>query len=606
MARARSVVPALTVLAAAGLLGGCAASSGQQPASGTASGTASRAVAVTSAGGPTASAGSRSRGTASAAGGSPAAGASAAACAGLSVAAPAAASSGTPALAAVQFTDADHGWVAGAGRIMATSDGGRSWTRQYSGSADLSQVDFTDAAHGWAAGGLSCAPLTGAQLDRAERAAGRRPLPDGQLGALRLGRPRLRDRRPPSRERRQFGRHLRRCGRHLLRHCGRLGTPASGGELLVTTDGGATWSQVTAAPAAQSACFGTAQDGYVGASGRIWRTTDAGKTWALAFTEPQASAVSQSAGASSAGGQSAGDTPEFECAGQSAAWVLFLGDGAAMMHSPYLAYATEQGTAWHGVLEETMLESALRPKLHLPAGPGSEPGPFSAISSTAAVFVGYTPPDGFGAAPVALASGGGTTLTSAGNVAAINQPLAAAFLTPARGWVVGENLKSNTFAVEATTDGGHSLDHPVHSRLAPAPPDCPRHPGRPRPCGPALARPPRPSALARASSCRRVPAPPLARPRAATPSALARSPCPRSCMPGVLVPPRPSAPARASSCRRVPAPSPDRPCPRSCMPSGVARASPGTFVQAKGLLRKFWCTITPRNLRNAGSFAIIG
>jgi Photosynthesis system II assembly factor YCF48 len=64
----------------------------------------------------------------------------------------AAGSAGVLALQAVQFTDAAHGWVAGDGRILATSDGGQSWTRQYSGSGELDQVDFTDAAHGWAVG----------------------------------------------------------------------------------------------------------------------------------------------------------------------------------------------------------------------------------------------------------------------------------------------------------------------------------------------------------------------------------------------------------------------------------------------------------------------
>jgi hypothetical protein len=128
-----------------------------------------------------------------------------------------------------------------------------------------------------------------------------------------------------------------------------------------------------------------------------------------------------------------------------------------MLHAPYLAYATRDGRTWHGVFEETMLESAVRPGLHLPDGPGSEPGPFSAISPDAAAFVGYTPPaNGWGAAPLAIATNGGAALNRVGDVAAVNEPLAAAFLTMAKGWVVGENLKARTFAIEATTDAGRT------------------------------------------------------------------------------------------------------------------------------------------------------
>jgi photosystem II stability/assembly factor-like uncharacterized protein len=205
------------------------------------------------------------------------------------------------------------------------------------------------------------------------------------------------------------------------------------------------------APAgAQAACFSTAQDGYLGAPGRIWRTTDAGATWSPAFTEPPASSGQMA-------GRTAGDQPELGCAAHGAAWVLFLGNGTAMMHAPYLAYTTQDGTSWHGVMEEQMLESAMRPKLHLPAGPGSEPGPFSVISPGAAAFVGYTPPaGGWGTAPLIVATDGGTVLSSEGNIAAINEPLAAAFLTPAQGWVAGENLKTHTFSIEATTDAGHT------------------------------------------------------------------------------------------------------------------------------------------------------
>lgn len=397
-------VSVLAAFVAAGVLAGCAVGSSSGTGGG---GTAPGAAA----GGGTAPRSAAAAGCAG--GGTPAAGA--------------------PALAAIQFVGQDHGWAVGAGRIMATSDGGRTWSRQYSGPAVLGQVDFTDTAHGWAVG-------SGTLLRTA----------DGGATWTGLGEPRL------------SGRCLAVSAVHFVSPAlgyaiadktaaGGAGTAEAAGQLLRSTDGGATWSAVPGAPSgAQAVCFGTATDGYVGAAGRIWRTTDGGSTWALAFAEPPASDGQASAA-------QPGDVPELGCAGQGAAWVLFLGSGAAMMHAPYLAYATQDGSGWRGVLEEPMTESAIRPGLHLPAGPGTEPGPFSVIGPGAAAFTGYTPPaNGWGAAPLDVVTNGGATLTSAGDVAAINQPLAAAFLTPEQGWVVGENLKTRTFAIEATTDAGRT------------------------------------------------------------------------------------------------------------------------------------------------------
>ena len=322
--------------------------------------------------------------------------------------------SGAPALDAVQFTDGDHGWVAGAGRILATTDAGRTWTRQYSGSATLDQVDFTDDKHGWAAG-------QDALLRTTDGGATWTALTEpcqGGLSSVHFVSPTL----------------------------GYAVAAAPRGSLLRTTDGGESWTAVAGAPAdPRSACFTAAADGYLGTPGRIWRTTDGGQRWTLALTEPGPSGSAKTA-----------DAPEIECAGGSGLWVLFLGQNAAMGHAPYLAFATENGRQWHGLFEERFTEAALRPGLKLPNGPGSYPGPFSAMNSGTAAFVGYTPPLGYGAAPVMLASAGGHRLTSEGNVAAINEPFGASFLSQSRGWVVGENLRTNTFDIEATTNAGHS------------------------------------------------------------------------------------------------------------------------------------------------------
>jgi photosystem II stability/assembly factor-like uncharacterized protein len=421
---AASTLAALAVLAVAGPLAGCAATSSgsagtaSRASAGTGSTPSSPIAAVPPVPAPScAGTGTAAKATATA---SPGAGAGA----------------GTgqpPALAAVQFTDSGHGWVAGAGRIMATSDGGASWTRQYTGAADLDQVDFIDRQHGWAAGGGSLLRTTDggaswtALAEPCQAALSSVHFVSPALGYA-VASPTAAG-QPPG-------------GQSI----GGQDTTALGGALLRTTNGGSTWAPITSAPAdPQSACFATADDGYLGTPARIWRTTDGGQHWTLALTEPGAS-----------GNPKTADTPEIECAGAGGLWVLFLGQGAAMEHAPYVAYASQDGHQWRGVLEQQYTESALRPGVKLPEGPGSYPGPFSVINSGSAAFVGYTPPIGYGVAPVMLASDNGRALTKAGNVGTINEPLAAAFLSQDEGWVIGQNLKTNAFDVEATSNAGRT------------------------------------------------------------------------------------------------------------------------------------------------------
>ena len=399
----RTVFSTVVALAAAGLAAGCATT----PSSSTPIGAA---------------------GTAAGSGGS---GKSATPSAVSSCAGGAASSSGAPALDAVQFTDPSHGWVAGAGRILATTDSGRTWTRQYSGTAVLDQVDFTDDQHGWAAGQDALLRTTNGGATWTALTEPCR----GELSSVHFVSPTL-------------GYAVAAAPGNTANDVtgGGAFTPALGGSLLRTSNGGVSWTAVAGAPAnPQSECFAAAADGYLGTPGHIWRSTDGGQRWTLALTEPGPSAS-----------QRAADTPEIECAGSSGLWVLFLGRNAAMSHAPYLAYATSGGQQWHGLFEEQYTEAALRPSLKLPNGPGSYPGPFSAIDSGAAAFVGYTPPMGYGAAPVMIASVSGHRLTSEGNVAAINEPLGASFLSQSRGWVVGENLRTNAFDIEATTNSGRT------------------------------------------------------------------------------------------------------------------------------------------------------
>lgn len=67
-------------------------------------------------------------------------------------------SSGTDAaLSSVPFATATQGWAVGIkGTILATADGGNTWSRQSSGTkADLESVHFASASQGWAVGGVT-------------------------------------------------------------------------------------------------------------------------------------------------------------------------------------------------------------------------------------------------------------------------------------------------------------------------------------------------------------------------------------------------------------------------------------------------------------------
>lgn len=333
-------------------------------------------------------------------------------------------------LNAIQFVSPRQGWVAGAGRILATSDGGRTWAAQYTGPGKLGQVDFTDATHGWAVGTNALLRTT-----------------DGGRTWTQLGQPAC----TAPVESVHFVTHdlgYAIAGGAQVWMTGGVPAAVGGGELLRTTDGGATWSRVGGAPAqAQTVCFSDAAAGFLGTPGKVWHTSDGGKTWALAFSEPPPARGVR---------PPAPDTTVLECSGGNSAWVLFLGYGAALGHAPYLAYATQDARSWRVLFEESYIESAARPGVHAPDGPGSYPGPFSVISPDAAAFVGYTPPAGNGAAPLELVTSGGATRTSKGNVGGISVPAATAFTSPSQGWVVGQTLPSRGSVIEATTDGGRT------------------------------------------------------------------------------------------------------------------------------------------------------
>jgi Photosynthesis system II assembly factor YCF48/BNR/Asp-box repeat len=307
---------------------------------------------------------------------------------------------GTGALTDVQFVSGDRGWVVGTRQILATTDGGRQWTRQDSGNLQLVSADFIGNAVGWAVGADKV--LTTSDGGQHWTAL---PEPCPVIRSVHFVTA-------------QVGFAIAGGGPQLTSSL----APASGGVLLASRDGGRTWHKLHAPPDPQSVCFASTRDGWLGAGGGLYRTTDGGQTWARAGAAP---------GHADAGYPF---TMEVQCAGPDSAWALDAGSGAASSQEPHIGYyAGPSGVA--PIFAEQYFP---HPGITVTASsPGAYTGTLSAISPSTAAYVDNCPACGDGTAPWYLASNAGTTLTKEGNAGHITQAFAASFVTDSTGWIVG-------------------------------------------------------------------------------------------------------------------------------------------------------------------------
>jgi photosystem II stability/assembly factor-like uncharacterized protein len=348
-------------------------------------------------------------------------------------------------VAAIQFVSPQVGWAAGAGRIVATTDGGARWSTQLTTDADFGEVDFLSSRTGWAVGDHEL-------LGTADGGRCWRQLAEPDGGSLRM----VHFATPTV----GFGVA---GGAFSLEPAGSSTSstdegftgafvpvdPRTGGVLVETDNGGRSWSPVPSAPAnAQSVCFVNGADGWLGAGGGLYRTTDGGQHWAE-VADP---------GSTSGAAPDGTDIAQVGCGAPTQVWVASDTGGAAAGNSPWAVFASTTGTG------ATLLQADMYPGGGYPAPPqtpGSYPGAVSVIGSGLAAVTGFTP-----AAPppettkVEVLNASGQQVEPARPVAGIGQPWGLAFLSATDGWVVGYGTTASgapdttVGVIEHTTNGG--------------------------------------------------------------------------------------------------------------------------------------------------------
>ena len=323
-----------------------------------------------------------------------------------------------PALASIQMVTARQGWAAGARGVYATHDGLR-WVQQFHSPEPVTGVDFIDASAGWVVGLQRLYRTVDAGVHWSALPQMRRPLRTVHFANPLLGWGIA------------GGDNLGAAHGWLIAY--------TGGALMKTADGGASWSELPAPVNPQTVCFTGPSNGWLGARDGVYRSTDGGRSWHASLVRPDYSAVAY------------GQATLIECAGPVALWVDFQGGGAALSHSPYLAYATVDGKTWRLVLGEWYIESTVVPQT-APYGPGSYPGSFSVIDPYDTAFIGDGPATM--TADMDMATEGGAIVTSSGSIRDAWWTAGTSFVSLSTGWVIVGLNSGNAMAIEATADGG--------------------------------------------------------------------------------------------------------------------------------------------------------
>jgi len=323
-------------------------------------------------------------------------------------------------LDAIAFPSRSRGWAAGSGAIIATTDGGATWTQQYKGRADIRSLEFADDGHGWAVASTSL-------LRTAD--GGGTWSPAGEPEGLVLT---------------SIDFTSADEGWGIAVSADEVGAPVLGA-LVGTSDGGASWS-VLKPHIADSICA-SGGELVAGAGSKVLDSTDGGATWST-LLDAGSNPITQWFSAT------------VECPDLQSIWVLFQG-GVAAGSQGYAAYTSpDAGVGWQPVVVAPMLVGS-DPAFASVTPLDAYPGPFAAVSASEAIFLGQCPACDPQHVTVLRTRDGGTRWER--RVVNGFSPTGLAFADADHGWMTAliGGVEGRRSAILATTDGGHTW-HPVY------------------------------------------------------------------------------------------------------------------------------------------------
>ncbi len=240
------------------------------------------------------------------------------------------------------------------------------------------------------------------------------------------------------------------------------------GPVLVTGDGGRTWSAASPGFTALSMCFTSAQTGFAlgappsfsqgpSAPGTLYATHDGGKTWQTLQTVP--------------GNWGSG---ELHCAG-SGVWVQLYGQAGMSQESYAIFHSVNGGETWQAVAAASTAGGGPAPGNPKSAAqaPGSSPQTMAAVGSQFAYVLGSCDACGSGGTvlPGWTQDGGQSFTASTTPIAGLSpaSPIAVSFATQAVGMIVS-HPNQGLSVVLTTKDSGQtwqvaaylSSPNPVH------------------------------------------------------------------------------------------------------------------------------------------------